>query len=77
MRKVVQRQVNSVHIKHPIAKHHCTEDDDIIFSERDARGVRQPHDNPLVIMLTTEGYNTWRVLVDNGSLADMMYIMAF
>ena len=28
-------------------------------------------------MLKIEGYNTWRVLVDNGSLADVMYMMAF
>ena len=28
-------------------------------------------------MLTTEGYNTRKVLVDNGILADVMYMMAF
>ena len=27
---------------------------DIVFSERDSRGVRQPHDDPLVIMLKVE-----------------------
>ena len=58
LRKAVQRQINSVHVKHPIAKYHCTENDDIIFFERDAKGIKQPHDDPLVIMLTTEGYNT-------------------
>ena len=46
LRKAVQRQVNNVHIKHLIAKHHRTRDEDIVFSERDARGVRQPHDSP-------------------------------
>jgi len=35
-----------------------------------------PHDDPLVIMLEIEGFNTRRVLVDNGSLADIMYMMA-
>jgi len=28
-------------------------------------------------MLTTEGYNTRKVLVDNGISADVMYMMAF
>ena len=40
-------------------------------------GIRQPHDDPLVIMLAIEGFNTRRVLVDNGSLANMMYMTAF
>ena len=31
LRKAVQRQINSVHVKHPIAKYHYTENDDIIF----------------------------------------------
>ena len=28
-------------------------------------------------MLTIEGFNTRRVLVDNGSLVDVMYMIAF
>ena len=77
LRKVVQRQINNIHVKHPIAKHHCTGNYDIIFSERDAKGIKQPHDDPLVIMLTIERYNTRRVLVDNGNSTDVMYITAF
>ena len=61
LRKAVQRQINNIHVKYPIAKHHRTGNDDIIFSERDAKGIKQPHDDPLVIMLTIEGYNTRRV----------------
>ena len=49
---------------------------DFLFSE-DARGVKQPHDNPLVIMLIIEGFNTRRVLVDNRSSADIIYLSAF
>ena len=37
----------------------------------------QPYDNPLVIMLAIEGYSTRRLLVDNGSSVDIMYMMAF
>ena len=77
LRKVIQRQVNNVQVKHLMAKHRHTMNDDIIFSEQDVNGVRQPHNDPLVIMLTIEEFNTRRVLVDNGSLADVMYMTAF
>ena len=47
------------------------------FSEEDVWGVKQPHYNPLVIMVMIEGFNTRRVLVDNGSSADIIYLPAF
>ena len=47
------------------------------FLEEDARGVKQPHDDSLVIMIMIEGFNTIRVLVDNGSSADIIYLFAF
>ena len=47
------------------------------FSREDAKEVKQPHDNPLVIMIMIEGFNTRRVLVDNGSSADIIYLSAF
>ena len=64
-------------MKHPIAKYQCLGGDNIVFYERDAREVRQPHDNPLVIMLTIEEYNIRKVLVDNGSSTDVIYMMAY
>ena len=47
------------------------------FNEANARGVRLPHNDPLVIMLTIEGFNTKRVLVDNGSPANIIHLPAF
>ncbi|XP_050277987.1 uncharacterized protein LOC126719481 [Quercus robur] len=47
------------------------------FTEGDARGVKQPHNDPLVIVLNIEGFNTKRILVDNGSSADIIYFPAF
>ena len=47
------------------------------FLEEYAKGVKQPHDDLLVIMLVIEGFNTKRILVDNGSLADIIYLFAF
>ena len=77
LKKTYQRQVNSIHIKHPSTKYQRLENDNITFSERDASGIKQPHDDPLVIMLEIEGFNTRRMLVDNGSSADIMYITAY
>ena len=47
------------------------------FNEGDAKGVKQPHNDPLVIMLTIERFNTKRILVDNGSSADIIYLPTF
>ena len=75
LKKAYQRQVNNVHMTQLVTKCHCT--DNITFFERDARGIRPPHNDPLVIMLAIEGFNTKRVLVDNGSSIDIMYMIAY
>ena len=49
----------------------------IVFSKRDGRSIKQPHDNPLVIMLRVEEFNIHRVLIDNGCSADIIYLPAF
>ena len=49
----------------------------MFFSKEDARGVKQPHDDPLVILLMIEGFNIRRILVDNGSSADIIYLSTF
>ena len=49
----------------------------MLFLEEDARGLKQPHDDLLVIMLMIEGFNTIRVLVDNGSSVDNIYLSTF
>ena len=47
------------------------------FSEKYARGVKQPHDDPLVIMLVIEGFNTRRILMDNGNSTNIIYLSTF
>lgn len=42
LKKMYNRQVNSVHMKHPSSKHRRLENDDITFSEQDASGIKQP-----------------------------------
>ena len=49
----------------------------MLFLEEDARGVKQPYDDLLVIMLMIEGFNTKRVLIDKGSSTDIIYLSAF
>ena len=52
-------------------------DRDILFLEEDARRVKQPYNDLLVIMLMIEGFNIRRILANNGSSADIIYIFAF
>ena len=49
----------------------------IEFSEEDARRLHHPHDDALVISIRIEDYNMHRVLVDNGSSANILYYLAF
>ena len=43
------------------------------FSDEEKIGTIQPHDNALVITLRIGGYNVKRVMVDQGSAAEIMY----
>ena len=47
------------------------------FSEEDARRLHHPHDDELIVSIRVGDYNMHRVLVDNGSLADIPYYPAF
>ena len=47
------------------------------FIEEDARLLHHPHDDPLVVSIRVGDYNTYRVLVDNESSADILYYPAF
>ena len=49
----------------------------MFFSKEDARGVKQPHNDPLVIMLMIEGFNTRKILMDNGSSTNIIYLSTF
>ncbi|XP_065632215.1 uncharacterized protein LOC136068683 [Quercus suber] len=43
------------------------------FSEEDKRGTIQPHDDALVVTIRIGGYDVRRVMVDDGSAAEVMY----
>jgi hypothetical protein len=53
-------------------------DDQIItFNEDDARGIHQPHNDALVVTMTIVEFITRRVLINNGSSADIIYLPAY
>ena len=43
------------------------------FSDADKQGTIQPHNDTLVVMLRIGGYDVKRVMVDQGSAAEIMY----
>ena len=43
------------------------------FSDKDKTGTIQPYDDALVITLRIGGYDVKRVMVDQGSAAEIMY----
>ena len=77
LKKAHMREINSIHSRLPPMKMLKNDEPDIVFLERDGHSIRQPHDNPFVIMLRVEEFNIHRVLIDNRSLVDLMYLLAF
>ena len=49
-------------------------DTTITFSDFDMEGYQHPHDDPLVIKAIIANKMIHRVLVDNGSLADIIFV---
>ena len=52
-------------------------DTSITFSDSDLEGCQHPHDNPLVVRAIVANKTVHRVLVDNGSSADIIFALAF
>lgn len=47
------------------------------FTEEDARRLHHPYDNALMVSIRVGDYNTYRVMVDNESFADILYYPTF
>ena len=47
------------------------------FSKEDARRLHHPHNDARIVSIRVGDYNVHRMLVDNGSLADILYYPAF
>ena len=49
----------------------------ITFTNKDAGRIHYPHDDAIIITLLIADYTTRRVLIDNGSSADILYYPTF
>ncbi|GFZ21459.1 hypothetical protein Acr_29g0006210 [Actinidia rufa] len=49
----------------------------ITFSNDDLRGLHLPHNDALVVYAVIANFNVQRILIDNGSSADILFISAF
>ena len=75
--KTYLKMVQSVQLTGTVPKMARREGPIIGFSEEDVRRLHHPHDDALVISMRVGDYNMHRVLVDNGSSADILYYPAF
>ena len=76
-RKTYFRMVQNVQLTGFVPKIAWRESPIIGFSEDDARRLHHPHDDALVVTIRVGDYNVHRMLVDNGSSADILYYPAF
>ena len=75
--KTYLRMVQNVQLIGSVPKIARRESPIIRFSEEDARRLYHPHDDALVVSIRVGDYNMHRVLVDNGSSADILYYPTF
>ena len=76
-RKTYLRTVQNVQLTGTVSRIARRESPIIGFPEEDARRLHHPHDDALVVNIQIEDYNMHRVLVDNGSSANILYYPMF
>ncbi|XP_030964145.1 uncharacterized protein LOC115985331 [Quercus lobata] len=76
-KKAYLKVVQSVQLSGQSPKARSTDEQAITFTDEDAERIHHPHDDAIVITLLIADYITRRVLVDNGSSADILYYPAF
>ena len=75
--KTYLKMVHSVQLTGSVPKMPRIDNPIIGFSEDDAWRLHHPYDDALVVSLQIGDYNMYRVLVDNGSSADILYYPTF
>ena len=76
-RKTYLRMVQNIQLTRYAPKMARVDNPVIGFTEEDARLLHHPHDDALVVSIRVRDYNTYKVLVDNGSSTDILYYPAF
>ena len=76
-KKAYLKVVQSIQLSRRSPRARSTDEQAITFIDEDAERIHYPHDDAIVITLLIADYTTRRVLVDNGSLADILYDPAF
>ena len=76
-RKTYLRMVQNVQLTGSVPNIAQREGPIIGFLEEDVRRLHHPHDDVLIVSIRVGDYNMHRVLVDNGSSADILYYSAF
>ena len=69
--------IQNVQLSGRSPKTRTLEEQAITFTDEDASRIPHPRDDAIVITLIIADYSTRRVLVDNGSSADILYYPAF
>ena len=76
-RKMYLKVVQNIQLSGRSPRTRVTNEQAITFTDKDAKMVHHPYDNAIVITLLIIDYTTRRVLMDNGSSADILYYFAF
>ena len=76
-KKAYLKVVQSIQLSGRSPRARSMDEQAITFMDEDAERIHHPHDDALVITLLIADYTTRRVLVDNGSSADILYYPAF
>ena len=76
-RKTYLKVVQNVQLSGRSPKTRTTEEQVVTFTDEDVARIHHPYDDAIVITLLITDYTTRKVLVDNGSSADILYYPAF
>ena len=76
-RKAYLKVVRSVQLSGRSPRAKLMDEQAITFTDEDAERIHHPYEDTIVITLLIADYTTRRVLVDNGSSADILYYPAF
>ena len=76
-RKMYLKVVQNVQLSERSPKTRTLDEQATTFTNEDASRIHHPHDDAIVITLLITDYSTRRVLVDNGSSADILYYPVF